>query len=1109
MMNIPSSEQLLELYRPMVASRYTDQLQSAAAQRGEVFFYIPSSGHEASAALAPHLIEGDWLHLHYRDRALAYARGVSYETVFYGLFSKEESNSAGRRMPAFPCDPSLNIMSTPTLVGSNVLQAVGVASTIKNEEDHPFVLVSVGDGATQQGDFYEAVAEAVRSNLPVLFLIEDNRFALSTVTKGNTFYSLPDGESESFYGLPIHRVDGSDPVPTFGKFDEVVSELRKTRGPQIVVFNVERLESHTNADDQSMYRTEADLKNATENADPCAKLRDYMLANGVDAAAVKGVEDDVKEKVDAAFHLSRSGTTPKADLTAKKPLPEPREEYLGTAEDRTLSMLEAMREALKHRLSNDRKTILHGQDIEDPKGDVFGLTRGLSQTFPDQVNNAPLAENTILGMATGQALAGDRPIAFMQFADFMPVAYNHLFSEIGAMYWRTNGQWETPVLTMSIAGAYRPGLGPYHAQTMESICAHIPGVDVFMPSTAADAAGLLNAIAEAGRPSVFLFPKSLINDRSNTTSADIDKHYVPIGKARIARVGQDITLVSWGSCMPVLERTAEALKEIGLNAEIIDLRTIFPWDEETVLASAKKTGKLIVVHEDNKTAGMGGEIAAAIAEKAGAEVQVARVTRADTYIPYDFSCQIEVLPSFKGTLEKCCEMLDIDIHWEKPVEEEAGTVIVKAIGSSPSDETINVADLLVSKGDEIAEGDLIASVEADKASMDITSPVSGTISEIMVEEGDTLTVGTPMLKIASDEAAQLKPITKEDPGTPIMERRRATEVAEVPTLGTSREAKPIYISNITTVLGSCHLTNDELLQGHGEWDSDAIRKRTGIENRYWIDGDENVLTLAVDATKQLLEKENLHISDIGAIICSTGTPMAMTPSLACKVLHELSPEKGEVLMQAHDVNAACSGYMYALQSAFDFLTNAPEKKVIVITAETLSPMVNHDDQKTMALFGDAATASLVSCEQRPGNIGVKLNRPFLSATGVEDKVLYVPNMSSGEVIEMEGLTVFKLAVRKMIDVLDNACKERGITVNDLDKIVPHQANERIIEAIRKTIKCPPEKMFNHIRKYGNTSSNTIPIALCELVPTLGSNSKLGLTAFGGGFTFGAAVIEKV
>jgi 2-oxoisovalerate dehydrogenase E1 component len=1108
-MNVPSAEKLLELYRPMIASRYSDQLQSAAAQRGEVFFYIPSAGHEASAALAPHLVETDWLHLHYRDRALAYARGVSYESAFYGLFGKAESNSAGRRMPAFPCDPRLNIMSTPTLVGSNVLQAVGVASVIKEQAGAPVVLVSVGDGATQQGDFYEAVAEAVRANLPVLFLVEDNRFALSTVTKGNTFYSLPDGEAESFYGLPIHRIDGVDTMATYGTFGEVVSGMRETRGPQIVVLNVERLESHTNADDQSMYRTAAELKHAMDNADPCARLRADMLANGVAEDQIKPIEAEVKEAVDAAFHIARKGTTPKPELSAKKPLPEQRAEYRGTDEDRTLSMLEAMRETLKARLSNDKKTTLLGQDIEDPKGDVFGLTRGLSQTFPEQVHNAALAENTILGVSTGQALAGGRPVAFMQFADFLPVAYNHILSEIGAMHWRTNGQWETPVLMMSICGGYRPGLGPYHAQTMEAICAHVPGVDVFMPSTAADAAGLLNAIAESGRPSVFLFPKSLINDRTNTTSADVEKQYVPIGKARIVRTGQDITLVSWGGSMPVCERTADALAEAGINAEIIDLRTIFPWDEDTVLASAKKTGKLVIVHEDNQTAGMGGEIAATIAERAGAAVKIARVVRPDTYIPYDYSCQIEVLPSYKRTLEKCCELLDTDIHWDKPVEEEAGTVTVKAIGSSPSDETITITRLLVSAGDAIAEGDLIASVEADKASMDITSPVSGTIAELLADEGDVLQVGTPMVKISSDEAAQLKPLTKEEPGTPVMVRRRVEKADAAGSRLALIKAKPIYISNICTVLGSRHITNDELLQGHGEWDSAAIRKRTGIENRYWIDGDENVLSLAVKATRDLLEKEQLHIADIGAIICSTGTPLAMTPSLACSVLHELSPEKGEVLMQAHDVNAACSGYIYALQSAFDFLTNAPDKKVIVITAETLSPMVNHDDQKTMALFGDAATASLVSCEKRPGDIGVKLNRPVLSATGVDAKVLYVPNMGSGEVIEMEGLTVFKLAVRKMIDMLDQACKDRGISVADLEKIVPHQANERIIEAIRKTIHCPPEKMFNHIRKYGNTSSNTIPIALAELIPQLDTDSLIGLTAFGGGFTFGAAVIEKV
>ena len=217
----------------MIASRYTDQMQADAAQRGEVFFYIPSSGHEASALIAPHLTPSDWLHLHYRDRALAYARGVTYQTIFDGLFSRASSNSAGRRMPAFPSDRKLNIMSTPTLVGSNVVQAVGVAHTFKDASaSNSIVLASVGDGATQQGDFYEAVSEAARAHLPVLFLIEDNRYALSTPTKGNTFYSLPDGtEAATFCGVPIDRVNGSNPIETDQCTQQTIQTIRDTQSP--------------------------------------------------------------------------------------------------------------------------------------------------------------------------------------------------------------------------------------------------------------------------------------------------------------------------------------------------------------------------------------------------------------------------------------------------------------------------------------------------------------------------------------------------------------------------------------------------------------------------------------------------------------------------------------------------------------------------------------------------------------------------------------------------------------------------------------------------------------------------------------------------------------
>jgi 2-oxoisovalerate dehydrogenase E1 component len=466
-----------------------------------------------------------------------------------------------------------------------------------------------------------------------------------------------------------------------------------------------------------------------------------------------------------------------------------------------------------------------------------------------------------------------------------------------------------------------------------------------------------------------------------------------------------------------------------------------------------------------------------------------------------------VLPSFRTILEKAAELLNYSLTWQKPVEEAEGFVTVNAIGSSPSDKTVTVVELHIKTGQAVQAGELLASVEADKATMEISTPVSGIIEELFLTEGDSVDVGTPLVRIATEETDLIKkPVTKENPGTPLLERR--VNAAPVNGKAVSAERKPVLLSSISTVLGSRRITNDELVNPGDEWDSEAIRRRTGIETRYWIDEGETVLTLAVKAARDLLEKEKLLISDIDALICSTGTPLEMTPSLACCVLKELGPARGGILMQAHDVNAACSGYMYALQNAVDILRDDPSKKVVVITAETLSPMINLNDPKTSVLFGDAATASLLSCESRGGSVNALINRPVLSATGVDKKVLYVPNMGGTEKIEMEGLTVFKLAVRKMIDMLAEACETRGISIEQLDKIVPHQANERIIEAIRKSIHCPPEKMFNHIRKYANTSSNTIPFALAELMPLMDKDTRIGLTAFGGGFTFGAAVIEK-
>jgi 2-oxoisovalerate dehydrogenase E1 component len=269
-----------------------------------------------------------------------------------------------------------------------------------------------------------------------------------------------------------------------------------------------------------------------------------------------------------------------------------------------------------------------------------------------------------------------------------------------------------------------------------------------------------------------------------------------------------------------------------------------------------------------------------------------------------------------------------------------------------------------------------------------------------------------------------------------------------------------------------------------------------------------VLSLAVKACRQLLDEQQLDISEIDTIICSTGTPpSSMTPSLACRILKELSPDKGETLVQAYDINAACTGWLYALQGAFDTLKYDARRKIIVVTAETLSPLLDQTDPETAFIFGDAATAALLSCDQERGGMRARLHRPVLSAMGVEEDILRVPFANSGETVGMKGTQVFRVAVRKMVTMLEKACQAENVQIDDLDMIVTHQANERIIEAARKMIKFNEERVFNQMREYGNTSSNTIPIALRTVIPAQKPGAKVGLTAFGGGYTFGAAVIE--
>lgn len=1097
-------QQLFELYRAMLEARQIDRVEHEITSRGEAFFHLSGAGHEATVALHNHLTPKDWLHPHYRSRALLRARGVSVRSFFDNLLGNAAGSAQGRRMSAFFADPDLKIMSMVTPVGNNALQSVGVATAVKDREGRPIVLCGIGDGTTQQGEFLEACSEAKNRNAPVLFLIEDNGWAISTETSGRTFFGQQDG-CQQFFGIPVTEVDGTDILKADACFGPVVSEMRETSSPQIVVFHVDRLASHTNADDQRIYRSEQELSHAAEQRDPIKICESHLLQMGVTSEEISTLKQQVAAEITEAEQLAFGERDPDTATGAKKPLPveliHPSKESHGEA-DRTLTMRDAIRSVLKNRLATDDRVTLLGQDIEDPKGDVFGLTRGLSTEFPGRVVNGPLSESTIVGVSVGQALAGSRPVAFVQFADFLPLANNQIVSELATMYWRTAGQFNAPVIVMAACGAYRPGLGPFHAQTGESLMAHTPGLDVFMPSNANDAAGLLNAAFESERPTIFLYPKACLNDPNSTAAEDVENIFVPIGPARRAKAGRDITLVAWGNTVGICLQTADALERVGVECEVIDLRSLSPWDERTVIASAEKTARLIVVHEDNQTCGIGAEILATVAEKARVPVATRRVTRPDTHVPCNFTNQIDLLPSFKTVLSTAAELLDFELTWKTSEPVQTGLSTIEAVGSGPSDENVILCEWLVTPGQTIQRGDPIASVEATKSVFEMTSTVSGVVIELLADEGESVDVGAAIASIEPDDT---QPIQKSAPAQeiPLLKRKSTSGRLILPRSTEEIRLFDVGISHIESVEGSRSVSNHDILRKLNARTGDDVFRRTGIEERRWASENEDAVSMASEACRRVLDRENLILEDIDMLVCSTTSPTSVTPSMGCQLLNRLADNKGELMLQAFDINAACSGYLYALQSAYDFLQSQPYGRVLVVTAEVLSPLLDPEDFDTAILFGDASSATVVYGEAHFDKSTARLNRPDLSAKGDVGGALSVPLLHDG-FIQMQGKKVFSEAVRSMVASLNRACERRGIGVDDLSMIVPHQANQRILDAIESRIGID---VYSNIRYRGNTSSSSIPLCLHDVLPQKNTGQKLGLCAFGGGFTFGASILE--
>jgi 2-oxoisovalerate dehydrogenase E1 component len=1042
---------------------------------------------------------------------------------FLSLFNKDESHSRGRQMNAHMSSPEHKILSIVGPVGNSALQAVGVAELIKDQPEHPFVLCALGEGTTQESEVVEAIGHAVRENLPVLFLIQDNSFAISTKTRGQTFYSYPQGDAEEFYGIPITRIDGRNTTAAIDAFAPVVETLRETRGPQIAIFQVERLHNHTNADDQRLYRTPEEIETATQTGDPVAILRRQLIESGVSEDDLHTEEDEIRSQLKEAARSAQMSPEPAPMTGASAPLPahlkDPSSEYTGSG-DRELVMLEAIREVLDTRLASDDRVTLFGEDIEDPKGDVFGITRGLTQKYGARVKNSPLSESLIVGVSVGRALAGGRPVAFLQFADFLPIAYNQIFAELGSMYWRTDGGWKVPVIVMVTAGGYRPGLGPFHASTLEALVAHTPGIDVYMPSDAGDAAGLLNAAFESERPTIFFYPKNQLNDRSRATSRDVAKQLVPPGKARFVSRGDHVTIVGYGNTMPLAAQAVAELAAHGVGVDLIDLRSLVPWDIESVVASVEKTGRLIVAHEDNHTAGFGAEVVSTVAELSRRHIAARRVTRPDTYVPCNFGNQLEVLPSYKRILETAVDLLGGTVLWKQDDAGESGIFDVEAIGSSPSDETVSMVEWSVAVGDEVEEGDLLAEVEADKAAAELKSPVAGTVDKLLIDVGDSVPVGTPIAKIrtATTGPVHVKPQTRENPGKPVITGMSVNSSSQATVSGSahprveSDTTRTCLISGVAARRGSRIVENAEIESMSPDWNAADITKRTGIERRPWVTDGETVLSLATDAALNVLSDTGISAADISMIIFATGTPSSTTPSMAALLQHQLSlsMDNRELTCPAYDINAACAGYIYGLQQAWDYLSNSPEDLILLVTSEVLSPRLNMSDVGTAPIFGDAATATLLggSASAVADRAVATVDRPVIAAKGESGDALRVPSESELPVT-MDGPKVYLEAVKAMMETLATSAENAGLRPDSLDLYVPHQANQRIINAIRQRMKLEPHRMYSNIADNGNTSSNTIPLCLAELLPDHAPGEYWGMTAFGGGFTYGAALLRTL
>jgi 2-oxoisovalerate dehydrogenase E1 component len=702
---------LIEMYRLMYQSRKIDDREIMLKRQQKIFFQISGAGHEALLVAAGLLLRPgyDWFYPYYRDRGLCLALGnTPLEMLLQAVGAADDVASGGRQMPSHWGHPKLNIVTGSSPTGSQFLQAVGCAEAGRYFQKHPgaaakadgdyrqfknvtfqgdeVVYVSCGDGTTSQGEFWESLNTASNLKLPLLIVVEDNEYAISVPVEVNT----PGGNiSKVVSGFPnfhFAEVDGTDVLESYATFKTAIDYVRAGKGPAFVHGHVIRPYSHSLSDDEKLYRPEAERKMEVER-DPITRFRKFLLSEGIlDEAALHEIELDLTEEVQnaadeaVAAPFAKPGTylqnlySPNLDPTSAVFQTEPiRPPLPGKPGGGEKTMADLINACLKDEMKRDQRIVVFGEDVADcsreeylrdkqvkGKGGVFKLTSGLQTAFgSDRVFNSPLAEANIVGRATGMATRGMKPVVEIQFFDYIWPAMHQLRNELPTIRWRSNNGFSSPLVIRVAIGGYLTGGAIYHSQCGESIFTHTPGMRVVFPSNALDANGLLRTAIRCDDPVLFLEHKRLYRETFGRAPYPGPDYMIPFGKAKTVRVGHDLTVITYGALVPRALQAAQRMeREHNVSVELIDLRTLNPYDWEAIASSITKTHRVLVAHADTLSWGYGAEIAARIADELfdDLDAPVKRVAAKDTFVAYQPQVEDEILPQANDVFNALVEL---------------------------------------------------------------------------------------------------------------------------------------------------------------------------------------------------------------------------------------------------------------------------------------------------------------------------------------------------------------------------------------------------------------------------------------------------------------------